>query len=79
MLKAENIRSAHCSPVLSKLLAARKANFLSLLVLAKKIAVLARSRMLAKTIRHPYVRTVEVHLDSVADTKLLGIKIDNCF
>ena len=73
MLKAENIRSAHCTTVLSKLLAAREANFLSLLVLAKKIAVLA------KTIRHPYARTVEVHLDSVADTKLLGIKIDSCF
>ena len=24
-------------------------------------------------------RTVEVQLDSVADTKLLGTKIDNCF
>ena len=37
MLQAENIRSARCSRVvLSKLLAARKANFLSLLVLAKK-------------------------------------------
>ena len=37
MLQAENIRSARClRVVLSKLLAARKANFLSLLVLAKK-------------------------------------------
>ena len=37
MLQAEDIRSARCSRlVLSKLLAARKANFLSLLVLAKK-------------------------------------------
>ena len=43
MLQAENVRSARCSRVaLSKLLAARKANFLSLLVLAK-------------TIRHPYI------------------------
>ena len=38
----------------SKLLAARKANFLSLLVLAKKSQCTACSRMLAKTIRHPY-------------------------
>ena len=29
--------------------------------------------------RNRNVRTVEVQLDSVADTKLLGIKIDNCF
>ena len=37
LLQAENIRSACCSRVvLSKLLAARKANFLSLLVLAEK-------------------------------------------
>ena len=37
LLQAENIRSARCwRVVLSKLLAARKANFLSLLVLAKK-------------------------------------------
>ena len=51
LLQAENIRSARClRVVLSKLLAARKANFLSLLVLAKKIAVLA------KTIRHPSYR-----------------------
>ena len=41
LLQAENIRNARCSRVvLSKLLAARKSNFLSLLVLAKKIAVL---------------------------------------
>ena len=37
----------------SKLLVARKANFLSLLVLAKKSQCTACSRMLAKT-RHPY-------------------------
>ena len=37
LLQAENIRSARCSRVvLSKLLAARKGNFLSLLVLANK-------------------------------------------
>ena len=37
MLQAENIRSARClRVVLSKLLAAREANFLTLLVLAKK-------------------------------------------
>ena len=29
--------------------------------------------------RNLNVRTVEVQLDSVADIKLLGIKIDNCF
>ena len=29
--------------------------------------------------RNLNVRTVEVQLDSVADTKLPGIKIDNCF
>ena len=29
--------------------------------------------------RNLNARTVEVQLDSVADTKLLGIKIDNCF
>ena len=29
--------------------------------------------------RNRNVRIVEVQLDSVADTKLLGIKIDNCF
>ena len=29
--------------------------------------------------RNLIVRTVEVQLDSVADTKLPGIKIDNCF
>ena len=39
----------------SKLLAARKVNFLSLLVLAKKSQCTACSRMLAKTIRHPYL------------------------
>ena len=55
LLQAENIRSARCSrAVLSKLFAAREANFLSLLVLAKKVAVLACSRRLAKTIRHPF-------------------------
>ena len=57
LLQAENIRSARClRVVLSKLLAAREANFLTLLVLAKKIAVLACSRMLAKSIRHPNYR-----------------------
>ena len=35
------------------MLAARKANFLSLLVLAKKSQCSACSRMLAKNIRHP--------------------------
>ena len=56
LLQTENITSARCSRVvLSKLLAARKGNFLSLLVLAKKShAVLACSRMLTKTIRHPF-------------------------
>ena len=29
--------------------------------------------------RNLNVRTVEVQLDSVANTKLPGIKIDNCF
>ena len=29
--------------------------------------------------RNLNARTVEVQLDSVADTRLLGIKIDNCF
>ena len=29
--------------------------------------------------RNLNVRAVEVQLDSVADTKLLGIKIDSCF
>ena len=54
LLEAENITSARCSRVvLSKLLAARKANFLFLLVLAKKSQCSACSRMLAKTIRHP--------------------------
>ena len=54
LLQAENIRSARCSRVvLSKLLAARKANFLSLHVLAKKSQYSGCSRMLAKTIRHP--------------------------
>ena len=38
LLQAENIRSARSTRILlSKLLAARKANFLSLLVLAKKL------------------------------------------
>ena len=39
--------------VLSKLLAARKAIFFISTRARKKIAVLACSRMLAKTIRHP--------------------------
>ena len=58
-------RSACCSRVvLSKLLAARKANFLSLLVLGKKIAVLTCSRMLAKTIRHPLYSVAITHYQS---------------
>ena len=47
----ENIRNARCSRVvLFKLLAARKANFLFLFVLAKHRSAC----MLAKTICHPY-------------------------
>ena len=53
MLQAENIRSARCSRViLSKLLAASKANFFISARARKKIAVLG---MLAKTIRHPFI------------------------
>ena len=55
LLQAENIRSACCSRVvLSKLLAARKANFLFLLVLAKKIAVLEMLANARKDHRHPF-------------------------
>ena len=49
----ENIRSACCS----------KANFLSLLVLAKKLQCSACSQMLAKTIRHPSWSLVMSWLD----------------
>ena len=69
LLQAENTRSARCSRVvLSKLLAARQANFLSLLVLAKKSQCSKCSRMLAKTIRHPlnYFRVHTVLLTVVA-------------
>ena len=69
LLQAENIRNARCSRVvLSKLLAARKSNFLSLLVLAKKSQCSKCSRMLAKTIRHPlnYFRVHTILLTVVA-------------
>ena len=69
LLQAENIRIARCSRVvLSKLLVARKANFLSLLVLAKKSQCSKCSRMLAKTIRHPlnYFRVHTILLTVVA-------------
>ena len=69
LLQAENTRSARCSRVvLSKLLAARKANFLSLLELAKKSQCSKCSRMLAKTIRQPlnYFRVHTVLLTVVA-------------
>ena len=52
----ENMRSARCLRiVLFKLLAARKleANFFISARARKKVAVLACSRILAKTIRHP--------------------------
>ena len=55
LLQAENIRSARYSRVvLSKLLAARKANFFICAGARKKIALLACLRMLANTIRHPF-------------------------
>ena len=56
LLQAENIRSACYSwVVLSKLLAARKANFFISTRAHKKIAVLACSWMLAKTIHTTYI------------------------
>ena len=53
LAKFKQVLACSCSPNFA-LLEARKANFLFLLVLAKKSQCSACSRMLAKTIRHPY-------------------------
>ena len=68
LLQTENITSARCLwVVVSKLLAARKANFLSLLMLAKKLQCSACSPMLAKTIRqHLFLERLIVEYATVA-------------
>ena len=53
LAKFKQVLACSCSPNFCSCLQARKANFLFLLVLAKKLPCSACSRMLAKTIRHP--------------------------
>ena len=63
MLQAENIRSVRCSRVvLSKLLAARKANFLCLLVLTKKSQCLHAHECLRRPFVTPNVDLVTVYI-----------------
>ena len=53
LAKFKQVLACSCSPNFCSCSQARKANFLFLLVLAKKSQCSACSRMLAKTIRHP--------------------------
>ena len=53
LAKFKRVLACSCSP---NFCVARKANFLFLLVLAKKSQCSACSRMLAKTTRHPYIK-----------------------
>ena len=59
----------------SKLLAARKENFLSLLVLAKKSQCTACSQMLGKTICHPYFLYRPYMLKSPFPRKLNNVSV----
>ena len=53
LAKFKRVLACSCSPDFLRCSQARKANFLFLLLLAKKSQCSACSRMLAKTIRHP--------------------------
>ena len=55
LAKFKRVLACSCSPNFCSCSQARKANFLFLLVLAKKSQCSACSRMLAKTIRHPSI------------------------
>ena len=59
LAKFKQVLACLCSPNFCSCLQARRANLLFLLVLTKKSQCSACSRMLAKTIRHPYLRQIK--------------------